>query len=194
MKEPDNISGVLSALYSASIELEPYEQRKLIKILENISILIKADTAGDQDIRSEKLTLISNYVARKTAELNPLQHTKDIVSLKILRNRAAHGDTRTLGSPAETRKYYAMVWRALSRSAGSWQPLELSNFLAYCIGTHEIDIDPYAAGADKVINLYKAAFNALDEDRKQQAFRELLMRLYSEPRLREIFETPRKIR
>lgn len=194
MKETDDIDGVLSALYGASRKLESYERRKLIQVLKSIAMLVETDTVGDQEIRTEKLTLISSYVARKLTELSPLQHAEDVVSLKMLRNRAAHGDIRKLGSPAEIRKYYAMVWRALSRSASSWDPLELSNFLAYCIGTREIDIDHYAAGASKVINLYKAAFNALDEDRKQRAFRELLMRLYSEPRLREIFEIPRKIR
>jgi hypothetical protein len=194
MNKLDDIDGVLSALYGASNKLEPFERRKLVQILKSIAMLVEADTAADQEILAEKLTLISNYVSRKLTELNPVQHAEDVVSLKMLRNRAAHGDIRKLGSPAETRKYYSMVWRALSRTASSWHPLELSNFLAYCIGTREIEIDPYAAGPTKVVNLYKAAFNALDEERKQQAFRELLMRLYSEPRLREIFEMPRKIK
>lgn len=194
MKELDDIDGILSALYGTYKKLKPYEQRKLFLILKNIALLTETDDTVDQEILAEKLTLISGYVARKLNELNPLQHAEDIVSLKMLRNRSAHGDISKLGSPAEIRKYYAMVWRALSRSATSWNALELSNFLAYCIGTREIDIDPNSAGPARVINLYKAAFNALDEKRKQKAFSELLMRLYSEPNLREIFDTPRKIR
>ena len=194
MKELNNISDVLSALYGAYNNLEPYEQRKLLQVLKNIALLSEVDAATDQEVIAGKLTLISSYIGRKLNELNPLQHAEEVISLKMLRNRAVHGDMNKLGSPVEIRKYYAMVWRALSRSASNWHPLELSNFLAYCIGTREIDIDPYAAGATKVINLYKAAFNALDEDRKQHAFKELLMRLYSEPRLREIFESPRKLR
>lgn len=180
----DDFSRILSSLSEVYYKLDLDSSDELYKILTRL-LKITDGTLPEKE-RFLKLIQISNYVKRKFDELDPNKPKQDLISLRNLRGMLAHGNLNI--KPIDIRKYSTMLWRAISRSADRWDPMELSNFLAYCIDVPTAKVDPYSAGSKRIINIYKANYNALDENRKIGAIEELVMRIYSDPQMRRKIE------
>jgi len=184
----DRLAAAIDELI-ADDELGPSEIDALSTTIANLTTIISSNMpqlAIDRTSLKRKLKQIAAYTTRKAREDN-FDAVQEGVSLRDLRNQLMHRG-RGFDLPHERRALSSALWRALEASGPYWDPVELANLLAYCVGVLRSNIDPDRAGPVRVIKVYKAIFNTLEEGKQDRAVKELILRLSTDPRLRKIIE------
>jgi len=177
------VNDALSSLHRESRNLPPEVEYALARLLDQLAEMVGRTAPQDMQLLRERLSEISVYTLRKQKEAEVESHYYDSMALKDIRNLFAHGMGRT--DRDRMAHYEEAIWRILTRSAHSWEPLELDNFLAYCIGQHletRVDYD----SPEKIIRSYRRMFKSLDTFARQKSLEEMVMRITSDPRLRKI--------
>lgn len=179
----ENIHQALSKLENLHRNLSPTDRRLLERCLVNLC-QIGAPSNYDENINEGALSAIANYISKKLTESrSERSYVKEpTFSLRHLKNELSHGSSRRRFIPSEMRKYESIIWRALEKSAVTWHPEELTNFLSYCLRVETPLRLAYEVEPKKVVRVYRALYNALDEMQRERAFRELTLRLFSEER------------
>lgn len=179
----EKIHRAFSNLDKAYFELSPDRQRLLERCLVNLAeiVLLSID---EHESNVTPLTAVANYTSKKLSDTRSSYSSpaEPNFSLRQLRNELSHGKSRKRFDPAEIRKYETAMWRALEKSASAWHPDELTKFLSYCLRTEIPFRQSHEAEPKKIVRIYKALYNAFDEQQKERAFRELTLRLFSEER------------
>lgn len=168
----------LKDLSESSRELEEEEQEILIMIIREIAALV-----SDHD--GNRLRKIFDTVSKASKPSSLSRPSNE--SLRRLRNSLVH-QGRAAISYAQLRRYSSMLWDLLEASASEWDRVRLYNILSYCIGPISIEIDPRSAEAAAIIEAHKAAYKRLDASGQERCFRELVIRLYSDPESRSILK------
>ncbi len=83
----------------------------------------------------------------------------------------------------DLRDAYPLFWQILGKTAKEWNKEELGNLLAYSMRRKPLETSDDTS-TTRVINYYKSYFNTLPEEDKPRVFRDLLLRVYSEPPFR----------
>lgn len=179
MSRQSKFLSVLENLREAYERLDDDDDRSdLEAILRDVATLASSPEPG-------QLRTIVDYTSRKLRMSRSSMIAEG--SLRALRNTFVHQGRAQL-LPSQLRKYSSTLWRVLGNSASEWDRLKLFNVLSYCIGPTSIRFDPQYAEAAQLIKTYKSAYVKLDEVRQERAFRELIIRLYSDPESRRILE------
>jgi hypothetical protein len=137
--------------------------------------------------RATSLKKIHNYLIKKTYKAHSSKGTKPeyLILLQKFRNELIHGKSHKNHDPEEIKTLAPFFWKVLEQSALHWDPLELSNILAYCLHA-----SPHASfDQKKIIRVYKTIFNALDENQQINAFIELSLRIVSEPIFKDTLDS-----
>lgn len=168
--------GELASLYK---QFEAEDRALLLRALRAfISLASNPDTS--------QLKNVLDYMSRKTKILRASQHAGG--SMRQLRNSLVHQGRVEFLQP-ELNRYSSTLWRLLERSADEWDQIRLYNILSYCIGPISAPaFDPDKADALGIVRTYKKIYNRLDPDSQERCFRELVIRLYSDPVSRRILE------
>lgn len=169
--------------------LSPSEREHVEKIL--ITLIELSDLIASKP-HHEHVTLpsISKYITKKLKEEHQFEEREfqKGFSLQQFRNELMHGASFKKYDPSKIKAFETIIWRTLEQSASEWNGQELSNLLSYCLNTNTIDIATKNIELRMIVRIYRAIYNAYGEDRKQETLRELIYRLFSEPRFREAFE------
>lgn len=138
-----------------------------------------------------ELKSIQNYLDRKISRAKPpINSAPNLHNLLVgFRNELAHGPTSKRDSASNTKKFAPIFWKILEASDPRWNPHELMNILAYCMGTHYRPSINSNLDSKKIIRFYKAIFSTFDEDQKIEAFSELILRFRSEPAFKGTLES-----
>ena len=133
------------------------------------------------------LNQLANYLERKVneerTELNLERNGGH--SFRSLRNDLVHGGTLNKYTEVERLSLEGQLWHALERSASKWDIDELRNFLSYCIPA---DRGTSASTPSGIIKFYRSAFSRLPRYDQERAFKELVLRIFSDTKLRDHLE------
>lgn len=158
--------------------------RKLIeKCLSDFVNLIHL-SAQNEPLAQEALPAVSRYLAKKSSdvEVSSSSSSGTTTALRQLRNEVIHGKSMKRLDYLRVKKLDPVLWRTLEMSAQLWDTHELSNFLSYCLRTEVPRLDPSNVDPKKLVRVYRAIYNTLDDADKEKAFKELALRLFSEKR------------
>lgn len=156
----------------------PEEQRQLLAtILDDLRSLVASDRDGQA--AEKALRRLSTYIKRQAKPTSSLR--SEALALALVRNQLMHGKVRL--ASLDLQPLRTILWRELERHADVWPVDEIEHLLAYCVGK----APPRAKWSDQtgVVRVYKNLFRTLPEDEKDRAFKELLLRVLSEPAFRE---------
>ena len=107
------------------------------------------------------------------------------IFLRNLRNDFVHGKSLNRYGSDDLRDIQSQFWHALSKSSARWQFDDLKSFLSYCIPHSGESTAKTQSG---IVKYYETVFFSLPESVRAPVFKELVMRLFSEPQFRENFE------
>lgn len=164
--------------------LSDVDREAAIDIISSLASVIElvSEPVGDEK-PSDELKVIRNYLTKKLAGARSPASSK-LESRDLLnhfRNELAHGKFHRKYGASDTKRLAPFFWKVLEKSAPHWNPHELSNILAYCLHTSPNTSESLSSDQKKIVRVYRAIFNALDEERQTSAFIELTLRLLSEP-------------
>lgn len=178
------LNAVFSRYEKAFRNLSEADREAAIDIISSLADVIQL---VDEPVRdkepSVELKTIRNYLTKKLAGArSPASSEQESrYLLNQFRNELAHGKFHRKYGSRNTKKLAPFFWKVLEKSAPQWNPHELSNILAYCLHTSPNTNESLSSDQKKIVRVYKAIFNALDEERQTSAFIELTLRLLSEP-------------
>lgn len=184
---------VSSYLYNLNARLPSLLPDELADIERLLQVIIMACDLTIERRGSHNATLsqIRRYAERKLNEDRapaPSAQTSE-QSLRDLRNALVHGGTLNKFSEPERRYLEEQLWSALEKSAPRWNTSELKSFLSYCIPHNG---ETTAQTSSGVIRYFHTAFSKLPEEYRERSFKELIVRIFSDPTLREHFDGSRR--
>lgn len=172
--------------------LQPQQREDLRFILEAV---FKASEREMSDNNKNNPTLgqLRKHIERKLSSEQIQNSSMEIneIFLRNLRNDLVHGRNLNRYDSDDLRDIQSQFWHALSKSSGRWQFDDLKSFLSYCIPHRGESTAKTHSG---IVKYYETVFFSLPESIRPPVFKELIMRLFSEPQFRENFETKGKSR
>lgn len=178
----ENLRKLLDQIEKFTIELEISDQRAVEKCLKNLVNII--ELTRDELSDSDFLVQVARYTSKKLSdlELSSSPASGSTTALRALRNEIAHGRSLKRIEYPRVKKLVPVLWRTLEMSAELWDPSELGNFLMYCLRINASPVDIHTVEPKKLVRVYRAIYNTLEEKVKEQVFKELALRLFSEKR------------
>lgn len=183
----------MNSLDSLSYEIQqqanvlgPQQREDLKLILEAIFKVCEREISSHNK-SSSALSQLRKHIERKLSSEQIQNSSMKIneIFLRNLRNDLVHGKSLNRYDSDDLRDIQSQFWHALSKSSGRWQFDDLKSFLSYCIPHSGESTAKTQSG---IVKYYETVFFSLPEGIKSPVFKELVMRLFSEPQLRENFE------
>jgi len=170
--------------------LGPQQKEELTLILEAVFKACEREVLS-KNKNSSPLSQLRKHIERK---LNSEQIQNSSIKinetfLRNLRNDLVHGKSLNRYDSDDLRDIQSQFWHALSKSSGRWQFDDLKSFLAYCIPHRGESTAKTQSG---IVKYYETVFFSLPDNIRPPVFKELVMRLFSEPQFRENFELTEK--
>lgn len=154
----------------------PTEYETLSQALEDFIELFDRRLISERT-GSRTLTQLSRYLANKTKSLHPNTIAERAATLRALRNRLVHGRAVSID---ELTSGYDALWTALAREAKSFNAADLFNLLTYSLRIPPNSLK-ISQNQSRMITAFRGLFKAMPAEEKERAFKELLVRLFSEP-------------
>lgn len=161
----------------------PEEHKLLVEALGSFIDLYRNRLISDRTA-ARTLRQLSTYLSRKAINLHPEAIARRAETLRSLRNRLTHGKRP---SSAELKAGYDSLWAALLKGARKLNPKDLTNLLGYSLRTGP-EIASKSHDQVRIVSAFRAVFRAMPPERQEMVFKELLIRLFSEPEFAEVLD------